>query len=248
VAEPERPGRQQGLDDLLLPDVQDELGASFAPNSSVAAHGRVSMGVALAQARRLIQEAHVARVLIAAADSLVAWPTLSVYERAERLLTSANSNGFIAGEAGGALLVARPRGKDELLCDGIGFGMESARIDSGDPLRADGLANAIKAALADAECEMHDLDFRIADVSGEHYYFKEAALALSRTLRRRKERFDIWHPAECIGESGSVAGLALLAIASDGCRKAYADGPNLLAHMSNDAGQRAAVVLRHRGS
>ena len=34
---------------------------------------------------------------------------------------------------------------------------------------------------------MHDFDYRITDLSGEQYYFKEAALALSRTLRQSKE-------------------------------------------------------------
>ena len=55
-------------------------------------------------------------------------------------------------------------------------------------MRADGLATAIKGALADAGCEMHDMDYRITDLSGEQYYFKEAALALSRTLRQTQGR------------------------------------------------------------
>ncbi len=99
-----------------------------------------------------------------------------------------------------------------------------AHIDSGEPLRADGLTTAINGALTDAGCQMHDLDFRITDVSGEQYYFKEAALALSRILRQRKEEFDIWHPAECIGEAGAAAGIAVLADANAACRKAYAAG------------------------
>jgi 3-oxoacyl-[acyl-carrier-protein] synthase-1 len=91
---------------------------------------------------------------------------------------------------------------------------------------------------------MHELDFRIADLSGEQYYFKEAALALSRTLRARKDTFDIWHPAECIGETGAVAGLVAFAVASAACRKGYAPGPNILCHAANDAGQRVAVIVR----
>lgn len=246
VAEPERPGRMQGLDDQLFLDIQQELEARFAPESAIVAHGRVSVAMALAQARKLIHGGNAPQVLIAATDSLLTWPTLSVYDREERLLSPRNSNGFMPGEAGGALLVSRPTGKAELLCTGIGFGMEKAHIDSGEPMRADGLMTAIKAALADAQCEMHDLDYRITDLSGEQYYFKEAALALSRILRERKEEFDIWHPAECIGESGAAAGLAVLAVASEACRKAYAKGPNILGHMASDAGQRAAAVLNFR--
>lgn len=247
IAEPERPGRLEGLDDQLFLDIQQELNMRFAPESAIVAHGRVSVVIALAQARKLIHESNAPHVIIVAADSLLTWSTLSVYEREERLLTARNSNGFMPGEGGGALLVGQPGGNGELLCSGIGFGVEQAHINSGEPLRAEGLTAAIRGALSDAGCEMHDLDYRITDLSGEQYYFKEATLALSRTLRKRKEEFDIWHPAECIGESGAAAGLSVLAVASAACRNAYTKGSGILGHMANDAGQRAAAVLHFRG-
>ena len=178
---------------------------------------------------------------------LLSWPTLSHYENEGRLLTARNSNGFMPGEAAGALLVEAAGGEaGELVCSGIGFGREAAHLDSGEPLRADGLTQAIKSALADAGCAMHDMDYRITDLSGEQYYFKEAALALSRTLRQRKEMFDIWHPAESTGETGAAAGAAVIALTHAACRKAFGLGPNILAHMANDAGQRAALSLHYR--
>ncbi|AGU47746.1 thiolase-like domain-containing protein [Variovorax paradoxus B4] len=243
VAERERPGRLAGLDDLLFTDLQDLLGARFSADSLVVAHGRVGALVAFSRAQRLIGSDGVANVLVVAADSLLSWPTLSAYERGYRLLTAGNSNGFIPGEGAGALLLGRPGG-DGLLCTGIGFGMEKAHIDSDEPLRADGLSAAIEAALAQARCAMHEIDYRITDLSGEQYYFKEATLALARTLRQRKESFDLWHPAECIGEAGAVAGVAALAVAQAACRGGYAPGPDVLVHMANDAGQRAAAVMR----
>jgi 3-oxoacyl-[acyl-carrier-protein] synthase-1 len=244
VAERERPGRFDGLDERLFIDIATALDARFAPTSRVIAQGRVSVAVALAHARRLIHEQNAPRVLIAAADTLLTWPTLAHYERNDRLLTAHNSNGFMPGEGAGALLIEAPAGGAELVCSGIGFGVETAHIDSGEPLRADGLTAAIKAALADAGIEMHDLDFRITDIAGEQYYFKEAALALSRTLRKRKEEFDLWHPAESTGESGAVAGIAILGLADAACRNGYAPGPGVLAHLAADAGARAAIALR----
>jgi 3-oxoacyl-[acyl-carrier-protein] synthase-1 len=244
VAEHERPGRLEGLDDRLFLGIENELGKVFAPESGLIAAGRVSVAIALSQARKLIYEGNKPRVLIAATDSLLTWPTLSVYEREDRLLTAGNSNGFIPGEAGGALLVGRPDRGAELLCAGVGFGVEKAHIESGEPLRADGLATAIRGALADAGCEFHDLDYRITDLSGEQYHFKEAALALSRILRQRKEEFDIWHPSECCGEIGAAAGICSLAVASSASQKSYAPGSNVLIHFSSDAGPRAVAVLR----
>ncbi|MEX8496343.1 hypothetical protein [Leptothrix ochracea] len=251
VAENERPGRLAGLDDALFLQIQTELGVEFDAHSAVITQGRVGVAVALAQARLLIpqrmaQTTH-PRVVIAATDSLLTWPTLSHFEQNERLLTERNSNGFMPGEAAGALLVGPPSGKgSELLCTGIGFGRELAHIDSEEPLRADGLTQAIKAALHDAGCQMHDMDFRITDLAGEQYYFKEAALALSRTLRQRKASFDIWHPAECTGEIGAAAGAAIISTAQAACQKNYTQGPNILAHMANDAGQRSAISLQYR--
>ncbi|MET0081189.1 MAG: hypothetical protein ABW119_22270, partial [Candidatus Thiodiazotropha lotti] len=137
-----------------------------------------------------------------ASDTMLVAASLAHYETQQRLLTSENSNGFLPGEAGAALLIesARNHPGGVLKCEGLGFAVESAHVDSEEPLRAEGLTAAIKASLSDAGCEMGDLDFRITDVSGEQYYFKEASLALSRTLRSRKDKFDIWHPADCIGE------------------------------------------------
>jgi 3-oxoacyl-[acyl-carrier-protein] synthase I len=175
------------------------------------------------------------------------WPTLSHYEQNERLLAERNSNGFMPGEGAGALLLGLAEGRvDELVCSGIGFGREVAHIDSGEPLRGEGLSQAIKAGLNEAGCQMHDMDFRITDNSGEQYYFKEAALALSRTLRQLKEEFDIWHPAECTGETGAVSGIAAIATAQEACSKDYSKGSNILAHWANDAGQRAAMALQYR--
>jgi 3-oxoacyl-[acyl-carrier-protein] synthase-1 len=247
VAEKARPGRFEGLDDRLFLEIQEELGTRFAPESAIVAHGRVSVALALAQARKLIADGDCPLVLIAATDSLLTWPTLNVYERGGRLLNAGNSNGFMPGEAAGALLIGAPTGGGgELFCTGIGFGREAAHIDSEEPLRAEGLSQAIKAALADAGLQMQHMDYRITDNSGEHYYFKEAALALSRTLRVRKEEFDIWHPAECTGEVGAVTGMSIIASAKAACDKRYSKGANILVHMANDSGQRAALSLQYQ--
>lgn len=244
VAEPERPGRLDGLDDKLPVEIARVLGANFSSLSRTVPHGRVAVAVALSQARDLIQRHALQHVLIACADSLLSWQTLSHYERGDRLLTERNSNGFMPGEGAAALLVGP--GEVGLCCEGIGFADELAHIDSELPLRADGLAQAIRAALSDAQHTMHELDFRITDLSGEHYYFKEAALALSRTLHTRKEEFDIWHPAECTGETGSVAGGAVIALAKEACHKRFGKGHRVLAHFANDGGRRAAICLRYR--
>jgi 3-oxoacyl-[acyl-carrier-protein] synthase-1 len=247
VAEPERPGRIAGLDDQLLAQIQIELDVEFATTSMLVPQGRVAVAVALAQARALTASTQSPGVLIVGVDSLLSWPTISHYERGDRLLTEANSNGFMPGEGAGALWVGGANiGAAQLLCTGIGFGLEPANINSGEPSRAQGLTEAIKASVDDAGRQLHDMDFRITDNSGEHYYFKEASLALLRLLRESKETFDIWHPAECTGEVGSASGISVIAAAVYACHNGYSPGPTILAHWSNDFGQRAAVTMEYR--
>ncbi len=140
VAEKDRPGRLHGLDDELFHQIEAELGVRFHPRSGVLARGRVAGALALAEARRLIYEERLPLCLIAGVDSLLVASTLAAYEEKDRLLTSQNSNGFIPGEAGAAVLIGRPQGSQgaELLCLGLGAGEEKASIESEEPLRADG--------------------------------------------------------------------------------------------------------------
>ena len=69
-------------------------------------------------------------------------------------------------------------------------------------------------------------------------------LALTRAMKVRKAEFDIWHPADCVGETGAAIGTIAFGVALAASRKSYAPGPNILFHSGNDAGQRAAATLR----
>lgn len=251
VAEQDRPGRLDGLSNSLYDAMTRELDASFHRDSQMFAQGRVGGAMALHRARQLLtqpKEPH-QHVIVAGVDSFLIGPTLAAYQERDRLLTADNSNGFIPGEAAGAVLLGLPDAAKagDLICLGMGFAREEATVESEEPLRADGLSEAIKAALAEAGLDLAEFDFRLTDLSGEQYGFKEATLALGRVLRKRKEEFDIWHPADCIGEVGAAALPCMLAVALYAARKGYAPGPGVLCHLGNDDGKRAALVVRQAG-
>jgi 3-oxoacyl-[acyl-carrier-protein] synthase-1 len=106
---------------------------------------------------------------------------------------------------------------------------------------------ALQQALTAAGVTMAQIGYRMADISGEQYAFKEADLAVSRILRDRHDFQDLWHPADCIGEVGAASVPGMLAIALIAARKGYAAGNPVLAHCGNDDGRRAAIVLNAGG-
>jgi 3-oxoacyl-[acyl-carrier-protein] synthase-1 len=245
VAEKDRPGRLGGLDDALFPAVQGELNVKFHAKSAVIARGRAGVGHALRLAERLVHEGGAPFCIVAGVDSLLVAGTIASLARRGRLLTPNNSNGFIPGEAAAAVALSAPGGRGPgLVCSGVGQATERVTVESEEPLRADGLVAAMRAALADAGRTFDDVHYRITDISGEQYAFREAALAIGRAIRKVKPRFDLWHPAECIGESGAAVGPAILAVALAAGRKGYAPGPGVLCHVGNDDGERAVIVLR----
>lgn len=246
LPEAARPGRMTDIDPSLLQEIREITGFPFHHHSAVIADGRVGGAKAIDQANALIRTGRYPRVVIVGTDSYVTAGILAALEKENRILTEKNSNAFIPGEAAAAVLLvpAKAARNAAVAITGIGFGREQAHIRSDHPLRADGMVQAVKGALSMAGCELGDLDYRICDLSGEQYYFKEAALLLSRILRKRKEEFDIWHPAECVGETGAAIVPILLAVASAAAAKGYAKGDGVLCHVSNDDGQRAAIVVQ----
>jgi 3-oxoacyl-[acyl-carrier-protein] synthase I len=250
IAEEERPGRLRGLGGPLLFDLEQELGMKFHPESSVIPQGRVGGALALLRAQKLLSEGRHSHVVLVGVDTYLCGPTLAAYAERNRLLTAINSDGFIPGEGAAALLLTRAddQAPAVLTCHPPGFAREAAHIESEQPLRADGMTQAVKAALAAAGLSFGQVDYRISDVSGEQYRFKEVALATNRVLRERKVNFGIWHPADCVGETGAAALPIMLGVLHCGARKRYLPGPVFLAYLSNDDDKRAAVVLSTRSA
>jgi 3-oxoacyl-[acyl-carrier-protein] synthase-1 len=246
LPEEDRPGRPRGLDGEMIPRIAAELKAKFHKDSQVFALGRIGIAHALKRAEALIHEGKIAQCILAGVDSHLVGASLDAFDAKGRVLTSVNSDGFVPGEAAGALLVGATGSTkgDELTCRGLAFAVEEASIESEKPLRAEGLVRAVRGALADAGATTDDFDYRITDVSGPQYQFREAALAIGRVIRKVKPTLELWHPADCIGEVGAAIGPCMLAVALEAARKKYAPGPGLLCHLGNDDGRRAALLLR----
>lgn len=245
LPEPSRPGVPEGLDQRFLATLRRRLGLGIPVSAKgIISLGRVGGVQGIEEASRLIADG-AEMCVVAAVDSFHSSATLTAYHQINRLKTDDDPDGFIPGEAASAILLRGPtKESGALRCLGIGHGIEPAPLGSEEPLRAEGLFQAIRSAFKDGGCSYRDVDYRITDVTGEHYSFKEAALALTRTLRERRKRFEMWHPAGSVGEVGAATVPLLLGIALEASRRGYAPGPGVLCHFSGDGSERATMILR----
>lgn len=247
LAEDDRPGRLKGLDKSFLDDLQSCIGTSFHRSSAFISQGRVGGMQALCQARELLGAMVVQHVLVVGVDSYLESKTLKAFENQFRLKTSECSDGFIPGEGAAALLLNMPsqnQNADGFLFMGVGFGLEQSHILSEQSLRADGMSKAVQGALAEAGFSLGHVDFRLTDLSGESYGFKEASLTISRNLKEVKPEFPIWTPADCMGETGAAVVPCLICIAMAAFQKDYAPGPRLICHVSNNGPERASAIFQ----
>jgi 3-oxoacyl-[acyl-carrier-protein] synthase-1 len=248
VSAADRPYRFKGLETDIMGEIEHRLGFPLHPASRVVPRGHVAAVVTLREADRLIADRLAPCVVVAGVDSLIQQDLVEYYLARRRLLTPRHSNGFSVGEAGSAVLVeAAVDGRsEELRILGTGLAREEATIESEEPLKAMGLTQALRDALQESGLSIHDVQYRVTDINGEHYKFKEMALAMMRFERKPKPKlFELWHPIEFIGDPGAAIGPIVLGIALHAGRNNYGVGPTVLCTFGNDDGERAALVATY---
>ena len=246
VAQSVRRGRPADVEENLLDQVYERLGAAPCSHSRVFPSDQAGCAFGLLEAQRLLAAGQAEHVLIAGVDTLLDRRTIHAYAEKRRLLTPTNFNGFLPGEAGTAVLVAAsPSDEGGLRIEGIGYARETATIEATLPVRGTGLTTAIKTALTSAGVTMPQIAFRVTDLSGEHYKFKEAMFATLRLDQAPRDLpFALWHPVEFLGEIRAAILPCLLAWTWDAFRRGYAPGREALIHLGSDDGHRFALVAR----
>ncbi|TRC87752.1 3-oxoacyl-ACP synthase [Mesorhizobium sp. WSM4310] len=244
-----RPGRPVRDNLAFLRQIAGIVELVSPANTRIVAHGRPSGHAALDRARHMIAAGEASYVMIAGVDSYLTAVSTSYYLGRKRLLTADNPNGFICGEAAAAILCKKPeRGGFRLF--GLGLSRELASIYNADdmPLRGDGMTNAYSTAFKETGMEMNKLGYRISDLIGEQFWFKQTALASLRLLRGRHEFQDLWSPGESLGNVGAAVVPLMIGMAWTAARKGYAAGNPVLVEASNDAGACGAAVLAARAA
>jgi len=200
------------------------------------------------EARDLLKSGNVNCCLVGGADSFLNEEDLTRLEGSFRLKSPDIPQGLIPGE-GAAFLAVASGGTSlktrRMSIRGIGLSKEDAAhtvMSAGHPTgRA--LISALHAALSDAQLPESIVSWRLSDLNGEFYGAIDSLLALSRVYRTRRDRLEICHPADCVGEIGAAAGALLIIVAATAMEKGYAPGLVAMCEGSSDSGMRAACLV-----
>lgn len=243
---PER--ARPGLDEVWFQHLGSRITnrARFGEGSALFTRGKSGLGDALRAAQQVFaQQPRTDHILLLGVDSYLNAMTVNHYLAQDRLLTTTNSDGFIPGEAAAGLVLMRPgRATSGLDLLGMGWSHEDAHILQVEQVnRGVGLTQALRLAVQHASCAVADASFHISGISGESWYFKEAALALARATERR---VDMSHHliADLLGETGAASGPLILAYLHHVMARHDHYGRSALMHLSADEGQRLALMTR----
>jgi len=248
LAEQGRTGGSAGFATSIIGQVQKKMGIRFHPTlSRVITKGHTSGFEALWLVREIWKTGGISSCLVCGVDSYINADSLLWLEQHWRLKTLNNSDGVIPGEAAAAVLLQPEPAFNKAVkvkIVGLGFGYERAGVFSEDPLLGIGLKDAAQVALTEAGTEIHEIAFRLSDVTGESYGFKEQSLMLSKLLKIRRECQPLWHYAASIGDIGAAAGICELVITKQAVTKQYAPGSRALCCTSSVFGERAVAVIQ----
>jgi 3-oxoacyl-[acyl-carrier-protein] synthase-1 len=249
IAEEQRVGSPVRDAGRLLRSMSEIIAIETKNRTRVIAHGRPSGLVALDHARKLVASGEAENVMIVGVDSYLTSRTISSFLGKNRLLCPDNANGFIPGEAAAAILCRRASRRSFGLY-GLGLSREKATIYNPEdlPLRGDGMTAAYDSALGETGIEMNNIGYRIADLIGEQYWFKQSTLASLRLLRGRHDFQDIWSPTESLGNVGAAVVPLMIGMGFQAARKGYAAGNPVLVEASNDDGACGAAILAARAA
>ncbi|EYD77439.1 3-oxoacyl-[ACP] synthase [Rubellimicrobium mesophilum DSM 19309] len=252
LAPKDRPSRPETLGADVLRALAGKLGRALPEGSAAFDAGRVGLPFLLSRAAQQAQR-HPVQILIGV-ESFVSQSIVDHYIGRNRLLCGANSSGFIVGEAAAAIIVV-PAGASagpELLIAGMGAGRETSR-DGGSreaPVTAEGLTQAMRAALAAARTQYFDIPNLFGDLNGEHFKFKEAAIATMRldrvppenASRRPRGHVEHWNAIEGLGEVGAALMPAQLGWAFEAGRSGRLPQGRAVMFAGEDDGMRVAMV------
>lgn len=210
--------------------------------------GRAAGILALQAAVSALEQQRIEVAVVGGVDSLIRAPVLRRLDEAGSLRSGSNPQGVIPGEAAAFVVLApaaapgrRHRGAPLGRCLAVAVGEEPTR-ETDEPNRAEGLTEAVRGAWTESGGS-ESPPLVVCDLNGDRYRAIEWSMAAVRTLGTLHGDMQIWHPADCIGDSGAASAVLNLLWAVTGFVQRYAGAERALVWGASDGSARGAAVL-----
>jgi 3-oxoacyl-[acyl-carrier-protein] synthase-1 len=173
-------------------------------------------------------------------------PWLDRLAAEKRLAHDDHPAGFIPGEAAVCLVLerfehARARGAPPLaIVRHVEIDHEPIPIGPEHPIRAEALSRAVQRCLGDDAAAIRRV---VADLDGERWRALEWSLVETRCFAALRKGWQLWHPADSIGDVGAAAGAVGIGVAARAFARGYADGGSVLVTCASIGGTRAAARI-----
>jgi 3-oxoacyl-[acyl-carrier-protein] synthase-1 len=189
-------------------------------------------------------------VVVAGVDSHLDPDFLEALDGGARLMSGTNRWGYPPGEGAGALVLAaaqmaRTPGLPQLAgIRAVGIATEANRIATEAVCVGEGLAEALKPALASLRVPDEKIDEIYCDINGERYRTSEWIYAGLRLPTGYIDDFSAYvGPADAWGDVGAATAPLLASLAIASAQRGYAKGARSLVWASSESGLRGAAVL-----
>ena len=187
-------------------------------------------------------------VMVGGLDSHLELPLLQSLDAEDRVLAEGIMDGFVPGEAAAFLVMVSEAGKTAqraaapVRVAAPGLADEQGHRESDQPYKGDGLAEAVRLALANGR--IGAVKTVLAGLNGENIGAKEWGVASLRNHAQLDPDLRFEHPADCIGDTGAAVAPLLVGLAALGLESNTYPNPCLVWSASEGPRRAAACVSR----
>lgn len=207
---------------------------------------------ALQWASVVLQQNKAERCIIGGVDSLVETSLLHTFNKAGVLKTPSQSNGFIAGEGAGFLMLERletARRRRAPILGIIPIWTESAepfhRLDEDKRALGVAMSQSVQQILASLPDRGRNLSYILSALNGDAYRATDWGYATIRTKAQFPDfgNQEIHHPVIHFGETNAAHAFLTTGLALRGFARQYLP-PSILVALQNDHGERGTFLIQ----
>lgn len=242
-----RPGFERGLQNELLPALEARTRVPLDRSQSKLFFGCRGGGiVAIEAALELVTSGGAEAALVGGVDSYFDPDCLESLDREHRLHGPDTENGFIPGEGAGFLLFASRRAAMSLerYASVLSAAVEHEPHPYGseEPCLGEGMARAMRRAIAEAALPPESVAWALSDVANERHRVDEWMYALARNHTSLSA--DIVHdqPLLSTGDLGAASAAVMFAIAAVQWKTGCAVANTALLATHSDGVERGALI------